>query len=64
MSAMWKSTNFRPDDERGVTAVGRLVRLLDEVEELNRELERIEAETQAAISRGSLLRLRGPAETQ
>lgn len=61
---MWNSTNPRPDDERGVTAVGRLVRLLDEVEELNRELVRIEAETQEAIGRGSLLRLRGPAEAQ
>jgi hypothetical protein len=61
---VWKSTSPRPDDEQGVSVVGRLVRLLDEVEELNRELERIEPETQEAIGRGSLLRLRGPAEAQ
>lgn len=61
---MWTNASRRSDDDRGVTVVGRLVRLLDQVEELNRELERIEAETQAAIGRGSLLRLRGPAEAQ
>lgn len=50
---MWTSASRRPDDERGVTAVGRLVRLLDEVEEVNREIERIETKMNEAIGRTS-----------
>jgi hypothetical protein len=41
-------------DERGVAFLARLVRLLDEVEELNRQLERIEAETHEALRRTPL----------
>ncbi len=40
-----------PTDERCVAFLAELVRLLDEVEALNRELERIEAETQEALRR-------------
>lgn len=47
---MWTSTAAQAD-ERGVAFLARLVRLLDEVEELNRQLERIEAETQEALRR-------------
>ena len=50
---MWTSASRRPDDERGVTVVGRLVRLLDEVEEVNREIERIETKMNEAIGHTS-----------
>lgn len=63
MSASSTSSRAAADGE-SVLFFARLVRLLYEVEELNRELERIETETQDAIGRGSLLRLRGFAETQ
>lgn len=46
MSAVWTASQA---DERGVALLARLVGLLDEVEELNRELERIEAEMQKAL---------------
>lgn len=61
---MWTSASRRPDDDRGVTAVGRLVRLLDEVEEVNREIERIEAQMNEVIGRTTRPLSRGPAETQ
>ena len=50
---MWTSTAPQAD-ERGVAFLARMVRLLDEVEELNRQLERIEAETQEALRRTAL----------
>jgi CCR4-NOT transcriptional regulation complex NOT5 subunit len=50
MNAMWTSTAPHVD-ERGVAFLARLVRLLNQVEELNRQLERIEAETQEALRR-------------
>jgi hypothetical protein len=40
-----------PANRQGAAFLARLVRLLDEVEELNRQLERIEAETQEALRR-------------
>jgi hypothetical protein len=44
--------------------VGRLVRLLDEVEEVNREIERIEAKKQALLRVRPLPSSRGIAETE
>ena len=61
---MWTSTRRRPDDERGVTVVGRLVRLLDEVEEVNREIERIETKMNEAIGRTSRSLPGGAAEAE
>jgi molecular chaperone GrpE (heat shock protein) len=40
-------------DERSAALLARLVRLLEEVEELNRQLERVEAEMQEALSRAA-----------
>jgi hypothetical protein len=40
-------------DERGAAFLAWLVRLLEEVEELNRQLERIEADMQEALRRAT-----------
>lgn len=61
---MWARSNSRPDDDRGVTVVGRLVRLLDEVEEVNREIERIEAKVHEALGRSPRPLTGGPAEAE
>jgi hypothetical protein len=47
---MWTTTAAEADG-RGMAFLAQLVRLLDEVEALNRQLERIEAETQEALRR-------------
>jgi hypothetical protein len=53
-----------PDAAHEVTVFSRLIRLLDEVEEVNRELERIEAKVQACVSRGARLSLRSTPEAE
>ena len=50
MSALSTSSRATADGE-SVLFLARLVRLLGEVEELNRQLERIEAETQETLGR-------------
>ncbi len=50
MSAQSTASRTAADGE-SVLFLARLVRLLGEVEELNRQLERIEAETQEALGR-------------
>lgn len=44
-------TVVSPTGEQGVALLARLVRLLGAVEELNRQLERVEAEMQDALGR-------------
>ncbi len=48
-----QTNTVREADERSVAFLARLVQLLEEVEELNRQLERIDAEMQEALRRAA-----------